>query len=84
MPFQCVRSKILGENVMGWKTVRVINSLLCLDKTFKRRMLEKSLEYLVNPLEVYLNKEGVYIRPVMTWPKGTSKFYEKANYTLSP
>ena len=79
-----MRSKTLGENVMGWKTVRVLNSLLCLDKTFKRRMLEKSLEYLVNPLEVYLNKEEVYIRPVMTWSKGTSTFYEKANYTLSP
>ena len=27
-------SKTLGEIVMGWKTVKVMNSLLCLEKDF--------------------------------------------------
>lgn len=69
VPFQCVGSKTLGESVMGWKTVRVINSLLCLVRAYEREMLEKNLQYLVNPLITHQNKEGVCIKPGMSWPQ---------------
>lgn len=59
----------MGESVMEWKTVKVINSLLCLVKAYEREMLKKNMEHLVNPLITHQNKEGVHIKPGMRWPQ---------------